>query len=244
MDIHKIQIRLLEMGKEIARILEDNQIPYIICFGTLLGAIRHKGFIPWDDDFDFILFDDTYKKATDILQAKLPKDCFLENEETEPLYFHAYAHVKDVNSIATCSHFPQDSLYSHKGLSIDLYKAVKIKEKDLNSFILNEHISYLQRRVKIGSISEDSFLKRKEEIIKCNENEPVSDSNKMIFGMALPEKYMNIENVFPLKKYQFEDTEFWGPAKYDELLKSFYGNYMEFPPIAERAPHYDSVVFI
>ena len=67
-DIKRVQERLLKMAKEIASILEDHDIPYQIAFGTLLGAVRHKGFIPWDDDFDFFLFDDSYEKAMEVLQ--------------------------------------------------------------------------------------------------------------------------------------------------------------------------------
>ena len=55
MDIKRVQKRLLEMGTVIARILEKHDIPYMITFGTLLGAVRHHGFIPWDDDFDIFL---------------------------------------------------------------------------------------------------------------------------------------------------------------------------------------------
>ena len=93
-ELSKVQKRLLEMGKVIAGILEHNDIPYMITFGTLLGAVRHKGFIPWDDDFDLFLFDDTYEKAMVVLEKELPSDMFLENSKSEPLYFHSYAHVK------------------------------------------------------------------------------------------------------------------------------------------------------
>ena len=57
-DVKKVQKRLLEMAVVIRDILEAHQIPYFITYGTLLGAVRHKGFIPWDDDFDLYLFDE------------------------------------------------------------------------------------------------------------------------------------------------------------------------------------------
>ena len=73
-DIKRVQDRLLEIAKRTAAILEKHDIPYQIAFGTLLGAVRHGGFIPWDDDFDFFLFDDSYEKAMEVLAQELPSD--------------------------------------------------------------------------------------------------------------------------------------------------------------------------
>ena len=125
-EVKRVQETLLKMAKTIAGILEANDVPYMIAFGTLLGAVRHKGFIPWDDDFDFYLFDESYDKAIEILRDNLPKDMFLEDEKSEPLFFHAWAHVKDVYSIAECQEYPQDSLYQHKGISVDIYRTKKM----------------------------------------------------------------------------------------------------------------------
>ena len=114
-DIKRVQNRLFQMGQVIANILSTHNIPHMITFGTLLGAVRHGGFIPWDDDFDFFLFDDTYDEAIKILRNELPVDMFLEDDKSEPKYFHGWAHVKDLNSEVYCEQFPQDNLYEHHG---------------------------------------------------------------------------------------------------------------------------------
>ena len=62
----QIQERLLSMAKSICGILENNEIPYMITLGTLLGAVRHGGFIPWDTDFDLHLFDESYDVKLDV----------------------------------------------------------------------------------------------------------------------------------------------------------------------------------
>ena len=244
MDIERVQKRLLEMGTAIARILEKHNIPYMITFGTLLGAVRHCGFIPWDDDFDMFLFDDTYDFAMEILKKELPEDMFLENSDTEPLYFHSWSHVKDIKTIASCERFPQDNAYFHKGLSIDLYRAIKMKECELDTFLIKEHIAYLEKRNKIGYLSDEIFELKRKELNKYLDETIVIDSGKEILGMTLAERKMELEDIFPLKTIRFDGIDFWGPNNPGNLLSAFYGNYMDLPPIEYRTPHYDSVDFL
>lgn len=244
-DIKRVQKRLLEMGKNIASILEANDIPYIITFGTLLGAVRHGGFIPWDDDFDFFLFDDTYDKAIELLRKNLPNDMFLEDEKSESKYFHGWAHVKDMNSEVYCEQFPQDNLYNHHGLSVDLYKCKRIHSSELLDYRIVEMEKYLKRKLDKGIMDLSSYNSQrdilKEAIEKEEKNNPIEDS--FIYGMAMNERFMFEKNIFPLKKYIFDDVEFWGPNDSNSILSQFYGDYMQLPKVENRIPHYSKVVF-
>ena len=85
-DVGRVQSILFSMAVEIKNILERHKIPYMIAYGTLLGAVRHKGFIPWDDDFDFYLFDDTYDQAINWLRRELSGQYFVEDQISEQLY--------------------------------------------------------------------------------------------------------------------------------------------------------------
>ena len=75
---------------------------------------------------------------------------------------------------------------------------------------------------------------------------PKIDDDHEIFAMITSYKckFLEIGDVFPLKKYRFEDTEFFGPAKAEIILRNIYGDFMKFPPIEERIGHYSSVEFL
>ena len=239
--IKEIQLKLFYMGKSICDILEKHEIPYIITFGTLLGAVRHKGFIPWDDDFDLFLFDDTYDKALEVLRKELPNDMFVEYYDSEPKFFHAWARVKDKTTECDYDMFPQDKIYNFKGLIVDLYKLIKMEEKDIDLFRLRENKLYQERKYKLGLISKENFdLKNNEldNLIKIEQMKSDNIESNVAYGMTLNERVAYIEEIFPLKRYKFEDYEFWGPNNFDSMLTRFYGDYMKLPEVLKRKPHY------
>ena len=246
-DVKKVQQRLLEMAVAIRDILENHNVPYFITYGTLLGAVRHQGFIPWDDDFDFYILAEDYNDAMKYLKEELPASYFLENEESEDLYFHGWAHVKDLNSVVECSQYPQDSLYRHKGISVDLYKATQIKANEEEIFRIEEHLAYLKRKLKNGIMSDADYNVKVDEL---NYKLALALSNKsederLIY--AFPSIYNDrlfVGELFPLRRYKFEDVSFYGPNNADIYLTRCYGDYMKLPPIEKRVPHYSSVLFL
>ncbi len=247
-DLKDIQQLALEILKMVDEFCAEQKITDYLGYGTLVGAIRHGGFIPWDDDFDFLLFDDSYEKATEVLARELPSDLFLENEKTEPKYFHGWAHVKDLKSECDCSLFPQDNIYKNHGLSVDLYKLTKIKEKDFAKYRFEEAMSYIDRRKKLGFITDEDYEKRKELFLREFEErkakeQATSSPDKEIFAYPFTYGKQEIDDVFPLKKYKFEDAEFFGPNNYHPLLVSEYKDYMQLPPEEDRKPHYTSVKY-
>lgn len=242
-DIKRVQNVLLEMASSAADILESHSIPYMIAYGTLLGAVRHKGFIPWDDDFDFILFDDTYDAAIEILRNELPKSMFLEDSKSEPLYFHGWAHVKDMYSSVYCSQFPQDGAYVHKGIGLDLYRTKEMPLSELQAYLNDENRSYLARRKTKGLITDDEYNRRMSLI---NDDAEIIGANEdaRVFCMVEIGSHMRAEDVLPLKKIRFEDREFSAPNDPDKILTGIYGDYMKLPPVEKRLTHYSRVDFI
>ena len=136
--------------------------------------MREDGFVPWDADFDLMIFDNQYEEAIRILKEKLPNDMFVEDETVEKKYFHGWAHVKDRNSIVYHNNVNQDCVYENKGITLDLYRGYFVKRKDLVAFQYEQNELYLERRKKSGTITDDeieSKRKKKEEENKYLQNE-------------------------------------------------------------------------
>ncbi len=252
--LKKSQDRLVEMAKQVAAILDKHKIRHTMYYGTLLGAVRHKGFIPWDDDFDFCVLDADYDEGIRWLREELTEDLFVEDEKSEPLYFHAWAHVKDLKSEVSCNYYLQDNYYAHHGLSIDLYRIKKVKVRDLCDTADMEFLRYITRRRKLGLMSDEEYEKRLDFFGRIDTNFWINASKTETMDIINREVYSNVytsrtklelADFLPFKKYQFEDTEFWGPHNSDAILKIFYGkDYMELPPKELRKSHYTDVKFL
>lgn len=96
--LRKVQLTQLEIAKEIKRVCEENDIGYFLCCGTLLGAVRHQGFIPWDDDLDVGMLREDYEKFCRIAPEKLnPRFC-MQTWYTEPGYALPFGKVRLKNT--------------------------------------------------------------------------------------------------------------------------------------------------
>lgn len=244
-DIIRVQARLLEMAKQVTSILESHDIPYMLSYGTLLGAIRHQGFIPWDDDFDLFLFDDdTYEKARVALTNNLSSDLFLEDEAVEEKYYHAWSRVKCRQTHKHSSFYPLENAYKNQGLSIDLFKLKKIYRSHFNHYLIQEGLLYLDRLRRNGLISEEDFKNQSLHQRKFTKKEKEKEDETLIYAAIVMQLQYSVNDIHPLKKYKFADTYFYGPHNYHNILTTTYGDYMTLPPEEKRKVHYDSVVFL
>ncbi len=96
--LRKAQMKMLEILDAFIEICDRHNINYWLACGTLLGARRHGGFIPWDDDLDVAILQSDYKKLLSILKEELPQNLKLQAKETDKNYWYYFAKIRDTNS--------------------------------------------------------------------------------------------------------------------------------------------------
>ncbi len=262
--IDNIHHCLLIIAKEIKRICEKNNIPYFMLAGTLLGAVRHKGFIPWDDDMDFGMFRDDYNKFLEACKNDLNTDLFfLQNYNTDPNFGYFYTRILLNNTYLNYEYI--NNVDMKKSLFVDIFPYDSIPESKFlrrkQSIITSFAIRLLKKKLHFNIICYtlagriELFFERffkKETLIKIYEKEMQkynSDKNtKQVCcangGAGYPKEIINRSWIAENELMQFEDTSFPGSKQYHEYMTAFYGDYMTLPPENKRYTHeFDEIDF-
>lgn len=226
--LREYQLGLLCILKEFDKVCTSNGVRYWLSGGTLLGAKRHKGFIPWDDDCDVDMMRTDYEKFADL---------FNEKTSNPDLYCQFW---RDKTSNATCILKIKHKKIKQLFLDIfphDFYiKDVRGKEKTN----LNKKIRFIRKWLSLNPfrISDDEKLREKFKYLTehvINEDKVPDEYNNpsIHWGFDFPHRWNNwiydYEQIFPLSKIEFEGHEFCAPANVDFMLKNIYGNYMQLP---------------
>lgn len=239
-ELEYLHSRTLEMFKQVKNIFDKNNIRYMICGGTLLGAIGSGHFIPWDDDFDVCIFEEDYEKAVECLTDKnigLSDDVVLQCQKTDPNYYLGWMKVRDQRSHT----YPDAPKFKENGVWIDLYKLMKVKESDISLVQVQEEINYLNRRLSVGGLTQEEYKERirigklNEKLKRAKEEQIMKNmlgTNRNVYMICSASKVILKEEwVEPLRKVTFEGIDVTTFGNAEEYLKQHYGDsYMEFPP--------------
>jgi lipopolysaccharide cholinephosphotransferase len=248
--ILRVQEELIKMSKLVCGIFEKNNIPYFMAYGTLIGAIKFQGFLPWDDDIDLFLFDENYNDAISLLEKELPNHLIVHGEKNDPNYFLAWNSVKNKNiEVEANDIYNKDNkLLNYRCLGIDLYRLKKININDTAKYKKDEAVKFFERKLNSGIINtevfENSLKKIETEYNIQNESKNTINNNIEVYIFVV--KMNNIilpTSIFPLRKYKFENLELFGPNNPIEVLSSSFDNLGELPSYKERKPHLKKVVF-
>lgn len=259
-DLQKCQFEIL---KEFIRVCEENNLQYYLIGGTCLGAVRHQGFIPWDDDIDVALPRDDYEKFIK-LQSQFPSYYFLQNYKTDPRFVYNYTKIRDSRTTyienffrtVNQNHGVWIDVFPLDGMSYKIKPACKFKGQVYRIW-RNVWLMYprcLLRKVRVKTFFKD---------ILCNfvailfwpsnifhwRNKYIDSKIKKIpykeaalVGNILgtnPKKEAMDPNIFlEGSTLKFEGMDVKVPKDYDKYLSNLYGDYMKLPPIEKQVGHH------
>ena len=260
-DVQKVQLEILI---EFDRICKKNNIPYQLFAGTLLGAIRHKGFIPWDDDIDVCLLREDYERFLECCINDINPKYFLQYNKTDEKSILQFAKIRKKNTIFTNATYQDTGM--HNGIYIDVFPLDNVKPATLlgklqpkifdvlyiiSSSRMKSRSQHAKTRVKrfirLSFYYILKFVPKKftdkiiQKVLCMFANEKTKYVNHLTNGVTKQRlaKYIRERNSF----YKIEIAEFEGhnfpiPSNYHEVLKKNFGDYMKLPPVDKRYPHH------
>lgn len=253
--LRQAQLKMLDILNTVDEICRKHQLDYWLDRGSLLGAIRHQGFIPWDDDIDIAMPRDSYETFLRIAPNELPSHLWAQTKDTDPGYFNLAAPLKirDLNSRFIEKHETGNETYQ-QGIFIDVFaydvmpeNTFKRKLYKLLGKKLLRLLSYKYSTVKMGHYAK--FYQRLSNLI------PKSLLNKQLnyliqtanrdtslwlgYGYDSTKKMaFRHDEIYPLKRVVFETSEFNVANHAEIILNRIYGDYLTPPPAHRQRPNH------
>ena len=263
-NLKKLQHLQLEMLMEVDRICRKHEIKYIICFGTLLGAVRHKGFVPWDDDVDIAMVRSEYEKFCRICSIELNHEkFFLQTHETDTEYRWGYG--KLLKNGTTFVRYRQQHLKMRQQVYIDIFPMDGVPEGYFARKWFNA-VRLICRKImwsEVGKVCCKSAVMRGWfRLLNCISVEKVfavlehlshkyNEKNSeyvtcLSFSDLWVKGYKGHKKEFFIntKEGEFEGEVVKIPIHAEEMLRASYGDdFMQPPPLEERVPHATAAYF-
>ena len=252
--IKEVELMIL---KDFVNICEDNNIEYYLIYGTQIGAIRHQGFIPWDDDVDVIMFREDYEKFLKVMEDNPNEKYTIFDSRYNNEYFFQFGRMS-LNGTYWAEYW--DKQVSFKlGIHIDLFILDCLPDNKLKRKLFIQRCYILSRLYSISVLKFDNYSKLFNLILNMAHSlfavfhltpgyfqkklyrlfrKYESESGEYVTDLTLIEKVtFKKDDYKPPKKAKFENYQFNIPNNDDNTLIPIYGDYMELPPEEERVSH-------
>ncbi len=246
---HLVMLRILRVFD---RICKANKLEYWLDWGTLLGAVRHKGFIPWDDDLDVAMMPRDFEIFCEIAAKELPEDMFFQTKETDPGYRMHHAKIRDRYSTM----IEDENETCLRGIFIDIFP-MNVRSEDMRKARKEIRLAALLYMLKypmhssnhwyflfvkrslyyIGRLIPQSFIDRK--IQKMASRHSLKKESCISYDLkSFQREVLFLSDIFPLREMEFEGFFFPVPANPENVLKEQFGeDYMTPPSPSRRIPH-------
>lgn len=268
--LKKVQRYEKQILKKFIDICDQYELKYFVAYGTLIGTIRHHGFIPWDDDIDVAMPRSDYEKFLEIAQKECGNEYFLQTPDTDPEYhlFFAKLRLKDTEfventlqkagsvsgiyiDIMPYDYIPDDDALMKKQVSSAVKKGMllsinRVKEPQIGQYgaVKTTMLKCIWKighyGMKVCHISGESIWNRCKKVSMMYDDVP---TKRLCSFFAEPEKWIiYASEIENLIEMDFEDIKVKVPEGYDSVLTRGYGDYMTLPPVEQRINHMPMVL--
>lgn len=240
-EIRQVQLEMLD---ELDTFCRANNIRYSLAFGTLLGAVRHKGYIPWDDDMDIIM------PLPDMIRFKqLFKSKKIKYIDVDVIKHYSY-HFSRICYLPTYN--KTGRFVKSYGVNIDIYPVVGMPEteEEIQLFLkelqplYKKRLTFIKWRNRLSnnlSITYfpgfDSIVRKFRDVV-LNSFPYQGAKNYLHAGSVRRVNIFDFDVFGSMVDYEFEGHLYMGLERYDEYLTHCYGDYMQLPPVAQRHPYH------
>ncbi len=258
----KMQLTELDMLVEFDRVCRKHNIEYVLFGGSLLGAVRHKGYIPWDDDADIGMLRNDYEKFKEYMNEMDSSICYFQDHETDQEYRWGYGKLRRTGSKYV--RVGQEHLKCKTGIFVDIFPMDDIPQSLIGQILQDWHCYCLRKMLwsEVAKYNEKGFWKIWFSLLskipvsvpfsqlRMYERKSKKNSKNRVRCLAFPatgtlykknpisKRYGMPKSWFTdRKEYIFEGKKLFSSRDYDTVLKYIYGDYMKIPDEKGREQH-------